>query len=135
MMPISMDDRITITDLINSHGHLTDCGDFNGLATLFTEDVVYDVSALGGGELVGIAAVREAGPALGDANPVAHHVTNIVLRETTGGAVEALSKGFGVMADGSTGSVTYEDTVELTAAGWRITHRIVRARRTPLRQN
>jgi hypothetical protein len=36
------------------------------------------------------------------------------------------------MADGSAGSVTYEDTLERTAAGWRITHRIVRGRRTPL---
>ncbi|MEU4475306.1 nuclear transport factor 2 family protein [Micromonospora sp. NPDC023888] len=134
-MPMTMDDRITITDLINSHGHLTDRGDFDGLATLFTEDVVYDVSALGGGTFVGLAAAREAALALPDANPVAHHVTNIVLRETADGTVNALSKGFGVMADGSTGSVTYEDTVERTAAGWRITHRIVRARRTPLRQD
>ncbi|MFG1918676.1 nuclear transport factor 2 family protein [Micromonospora sp. NPDC048898] len=134
-MPITMDDRITITDLINSHGHLTDRGDFDGLAALFTDDVVYDVSALGGGTLIGLAAAREAGLALGDANPVAHHVTNIVLRETADGTVNALSKGFGVMADGSTGSVTYEDTVERTAAGWRITHRIVRARRRPLQQD
>ncbi|TDC44066.1 nuclear transport factor 2 family protein [Micromonospora sp. KC213] len=134
-MPITMDDRIAITDLINSHGHLTDRGDFDGLATLFAEDVVYDVSALGGGKLIGLAAVREAGLALADANPVAHHVTNIVLRETADGTVNALSKGFGVMADGSTGSVAYEDTVERTAAGWRITHRIVRARRTPLHQD
>ncbi|WP_225256881.1 nuclear transport factor 2 family protein [Jidongwangia harbinensis] len=134
-MPLTMEDRITITDLINSHGHLTDRGDFDGLATLFTEDVVYDVSALGGGTLVGLAAVREAGLVLADANPVAHHVTNIVLRKTADDTVQALSKGFGVMADGSTGSVTYEDTVERTAAGWRITHRIVRARRTPLHQD
>jgi hypothetical protein len=129
---MTVDDRIAITDLINSHGHLTDRGDFDGLATLFTEDAVYDVSALGGGRLVGLAAVRDAGRALADANPVAHHVTNIVLRETTDGIVHALSKGFGVMVDGSTGSVTYEDTVERTAAGWRITHRIARPRRTPL---
>jgi hypothetical protein len=130
---MTIDDRIAIADLINSHGHLTDRGDFDGLATLFTEGVVYDVSALGGGKLVGLAAVREAGLTLADANPVAHHVTNIVLGETTDGIVHALSKGFGVMADGSTGSVTYEDTIERTTVGWRITHRIVRPRRTPLR--
>ena len=132
-MAMTMDDRIAIMDLINSHGHLTDRGDFDGLATLFAEDVVYDVSALGGAELVGLVAVREAGLALADANPVAHHVTNIVLRETADGIVHALSKGLGVMTDGSTGSVTYHDTVERLAAGWRITHRIVRPRRVPLR--
>ena len=84
-MAMTMDDRIAITDLINSHGHIIDRGDFDGLATLFTEDVVH-----------------------------------------------AVAKGLGVMADGSTGSVTYHDTVERTSAGWRITHRIVRPRRTPL---
>ena len=36
------------------------------------------------------------------------------------------------MADGSVNSATYDDTVERTAHGWRITHRIVRPRRTPL---
>ena len=129
---MTMDDRIAIMDLINEHGHRTDCGDFDALAALFTEEAVYDVSALGGGALVGSAAVREAALALGAANPVAHHVTNIVLRETANGIVQALSKGFGVMSDGSVGSVTYEDTVERTAVGWRITHRTVRPRRTPL---
>jgi ketosteroid isomerase-like protein len=132
-LALTMDDRITIEDLINMHGHLVDRGDLDGLASLFTDQVVYDVSALGGGTLVGLATIREAAEALADANPVAHHVTNIVLREQADGVVHALSKGLGLMADGSTGSVTYEDTVERTAAGWRITHRIVRPRRTPLR--
>ncbi|MGI5242363.1 nuclear transport factor 2 family protein [Dactylosporangium sp. CA-139066] len=130
---MTADDRIAITDLINLHGHLTDRGDFDGLAALFTPGVVYDVSALGGGELTGLEALRAAALALGEANPVAHHVTNIVLRETADGVVHALSKGLGIMADGSAGSVTYEDTLERTPAGWRITHRVVRPRRTPLR--
>ena len=46
----------------------------------------------GGEKLVGLAAIREAALALGDANPVAHHVTNIVLRETADGVVHARSK-------------------------------------------
>jgi len=129
---ITADDRVAITDLINLHGHFCDRGDFDGLSTLFTEDVVYDVSALGGAPFAGLAMAREAALALGDANPVAHHVTNIVLRDSADGVVHALSKGFGVMTDGSTASVTYEDTVERTPAGWRITHRVVRPRRTPL---
>ncbi|MEU4235854.1 nuclear transport factor 2 family protein [Actinoplanes sp. NPDC026619] len=133
-MALTIDDRIAITDLINLHGHLTDRGDFDGLAALFAADVTYDVSALGGGVLAGLAAIREAALTLADRNPVAHHVTNIVLRETADGQVHALSKGLGIMADGSVGSVTYEDTVERTAAGWRVTHRIVRPRRTPLRE-
>ncbi|MEU8233447.1 nuclear transport factor 2 family protein [Actinoplanes sp. NPDC048967] len=131
-MALTADDRFAIADLINLHGHLIDRGDFAGLAAVFTEDAAYDVTALGGGVLVGWAATREAALALGDGNPVAHHVTNIVLREVSDGTVRATSKGLGVMADGSAGSVTYDDTVERTAAGWRITHRVVRPRRRPL---
>lgn len=132
-MALSADDRVAITELINQHGHLTDRGDFDGMTELFTEDVAYDVSAFGAGVLTGLAAAREAALALGDANPVAHHVTNTVLHERDGGVVHALSKFLGIMADGSAGSGTYEDTIQRTAAGWRITHRIVRPRRTPLR--
>jgi hypothetical protein len=131
-MALTADDRFAITDLINLHGHLIDRGDFAGLAAVFTEDAAYDVTALGGGVLVGWEATREAALALGDGNPVAHHVTNIVLHEVSDGTVHATSKGLGIMADGSAGSVTYDDTVERTAAGWRITHRVVRPRRQPL---
>jgi hypothetical protein len=63
---------------------------------------------------------------------VAHHVTHIVLTETPHGTVHAASKGLGVMADGSVGSVTYDDTIARAGAGWKITHRVVRPRRTPL---
>ena len=60
---------------------------------MFAADVTYDVRALGGGVLTGLAAVREAALALGEANPVAHHVTNIVVTEAPDGTVRALSKG------------------------------------------
>jgi hypothetical protein len=130
---LTADDRIAITDLLNRHGHLTDHGDFDAMTELFAENVTYDLSALGGGVLVGLAAAGEAARRLGDANPVAHHITNIVLKEAADGTVHALSKGLGIMADGSAGSVTYQDTIEATAAGWRVTHRIIRPRRTPLR--
>jgi hypothetical protein len=125
-MTLTIEDRIAITDLINLHGHLTDRGDFAGLTAVFTEDVPYDVTALGGGVLAGLAGAQAAAEALGDANPVAHHVTNIVLTEVADGAVRALSKGFGVLRNGTVGSVTYEDTVARLPAGWRITHRVVR---------
>ncbi|MDR7169444.1 3-phenylpropionate/cinnamic acid dioxygenase small subunit [Nocardia kruczakiae] len=129
---LSAEDRFAITDLINLHGHLTDYGDFDGWQALFHENVTYDVTALGGEVLVGLPALRDAALALGDDNPVAHHVTNIVLNEVSDGTVRALSKGLGVMTDGTVGSVTYEDTIERVGPGWKITHRIVRPRRKPL---
>ena len=129
---LTTEDRFAIEDVINLHGHLTDRGDFAGLPALFAEDVTYDVSALGGGVLAGLAEAREAALALGEANPLAHHVTNIVLEAAPDGTVRALSKYLGVMTDGSVASGTYEDTLELGAGGWRITHRVVRPRRVPL---
>ncbi|MEU6558905.1 nuclear transport factor 2 family protein [Nocardia nova] len=130
---LSAEDRFAITDLINLHGHLTDNGDLDGWPALFADDIVYDVTAMGGEVMIGLDACRAAALALGDDNPVAHHVTNIVLNEVADGTVRALSKGFGVRTDGTTGSVTYEDTIQRTANGWKITHRIIRPRRKPLR--
>ncbi len=123
-------DRIAITDLISLHGHLVDAGEPTD--ALFTPDIEYDVTDLGGGVIVGLAALEEAAQALGDQNPVAHHVTNIVLTETGPDEVTARSKGLGVMSDGSCGSATYDDLLVRTPAGWRIHRRRVRARKRPL---
>ena len=131
-MEFTADDRITITELIAMHGHLVDAGELVRLGELFTEDVFYDVTDLGAPPIEGLAAMREASYALGAANAVAHIVTNTVLTEIEPGRVRALSKGLGVRADGTCGSVTYDDTAVRTEQGWRITHRRVLARRAPL---
>jgi 3-phenylpropionate/cinnamic acid dioxygenase small subunit len=129
---LTAEDRFAIADVINLHGHLTDRGDFDGMPALFAEDVTYDVSALGGGVLRGLGDARAAAEALGDANPLAHHVTNTVLTEGPDGTVRALSKYLGVLTDGTVGSGTYEDTLTRRDDGWRITHRVIRPRRVPL---
>ena len=131
-MTLTLEDRLAITDLVNRHGHLTDAGDFDAYRELFTEDVVYDVSDLGFGAIEGLAATRAAAEALGEHNPLAHHVTNVVVTAVGDGA-RALSKGFGLMTSGAVGSVTYDDVVVRTDRGWRISRRTVKARREPLK--
>jgi hypothetical protein len=131
-MPLGPEDRTAITELLSMHGHLFDAGELDRLDELFTADVVYDISDLGQEPLVGIAAIRDASLALGPANPVGHHITNIVLTELDEGRVRALSKGIGINVDGTSGSVTYEDTVVPGDGGWRISRRRVLARRVPL---
>ena len=131
-MALDADDRTAITELLSLHGHLFDAGELDRLDELFTDDVVYDVTDFGQEPLVGITAIREASLALGSANAVAHHITNVVLTEITAGRVQALSKGLGVHADGTCGSVTYDDTVVRGERGWRISRRRVIARRAPL---
>jgi hypothetical protein len=56
-----------------------------------------------------------------------------VVGEDADGTVRAVSKGIGVMADGTAGSVVYEDELRNTPEGWRIARRTVTPRRTPLR--
>lgn len=131
-MVLSAEDRLAVTELIALHGHLVDDGDLDRTAEVFTPDVVYDLSDFGQDLVTGLASLTEAALARGAANPVAHHVTNVVVTEGSDGQVHARSKGLGVMADGSCGSVTYDDTVVRVDGGWRISYRKVSARRVPL---
>jgi 3-phenylpropionate/cinnamic acid dioxygenase small subunit len=128
-------DRAEITELLARHGHLFDDGEFDRLDLLFTASVRYDVTAFGGGVLQGIEAIRAATLALGDRNPVGHHVTNVVLTEQPDGSVRARSKGIGIYADGTAGSVTYKDEIVRTGDGWRIDARTVAPRRARHQQS
>lgn len=76
-MPFTTQDRLEVADLVMMHGHLVDAGELDRLDELFTTDVCYDTTGVGGGVIHGTATLREAALALGDGNPVAHHVTNL----------------------------------------------------------
>lgn len=131
-MALSEQDRIDINDLINLHGHLTDAGQLDQAGELFTPDVTYDLSDFGLGTVHGTAAVRAAALARGDANPVGHHVTNIVITQIDERSARVRSKGIGIMAGGTAGSVGYDDIVTRQPGGWKISHRTVTARRAAL---
>ena len=73
------EDRQAIGETLSLHGHLFDGGHLGRLGEIFTPDVVYDMSALGVGTFEGIEAIRSAALRLGPGNPVAHHVTNVVI--------------------------------------------------------
>ncbi|WP_333741620.1 nuclear transport factor 2 family protein [Streptomyces sp. IBSBF 2806] len=131
-MTLALEDRLAVMELLALHGHLVDDGALDRLAEVFTADVEYDLTDFGRGTLTGVAALRDAALAPGAANPVAHHVTGIVLEPLDEGRVRARSKGLGVTTDGTCGSVTYEDTVVRVGVAWRVARRKVSARRTPL---
>ena len=131
-MALAEQDRIDITDLINLHGHFTDAGELDRAGELFTPDVTYDLEDFGFGSLHGTAALRKAALALGDANPVGHHVTNIVITQIDERSARVRSKGIGINADGTAGSVVYEDIVTRRPDGWKISCRKVTARRAAL---
>jgi hypothetical protein len=82
--------------------------------------------------LDGIEEIRSAALKLGADNPLAHHVTNIVITPDEGDRVGAQSKGIAVREDGSCASATYIDTLRRENGRWRISHRVILRRRTPL---
>ncbi len=131
-MALSEHDRIDINDLINLHGHLTDAGKLDQAGELFTPDVTYDLDDFSLGSLHGTAAMREVALALGDANPVGQHVTNIVITRIDDRSARVQSKGIGIKADGTAGSVVYDDIVTRQPDGWKIRYRKVTARRAAL---
>jgi 3-phenylpropionate/cinnamic acid dioxygenase small subunit len=131
-MALSSEDRLAIYELIALHGHLVDAGDFDRLDELFTDDFVYDVEAFGFGRLEGVEAFIEAARTLGDANPLGHHVTNAVVVASDDDAATVRSKGIGVLSNGMSGTVVYEDVVRRTGEGWRIASRTVLPRSRPL---
>jgi hypothetical protein len=126
-MALTADDIMAIHQLVALHGHLVDSRELYRLDELFTPDAVYDVTALGQGTVQGIDEFRALSQSFADdaRNPVGHHVTNIVVTEGVDGSAHVRSKGIGVLRDGRTGSVVYEDRVTRTAHGWRIAARLV----------
>jgi ketosteroid isomerase-like protein len=131
-MALTEDDRRTITDLISLHGHLVDAGELDQAGELFTPDVTYDLGDFGFGSVRGRAALRAAALSLGDANPVGHHVTNIVITGIDDYSARVQSKGIGIKANGVTASVVYDDIVTRQPDGWKISYRKVTARRAAL---
>jgi hypothetical protein len=70
---------------------------------------------------------------LGKAKPVGHHVTNTAITEVKDGqSFVTRSKDIGIGADGTAGSVVYDDTVTKRDGTWRITYRKITVRRKPL---
>jgi hypothetical protein len=124
-MPLSAEQTLEIHRLVSLHGHLADIGEFERFDEVFTDDIVYDLEDMGAGTLHGRDALRAAAAAMGERNPVGHHVTNVVVTEGHDGEVRVRSKGIGILKDGRAGSVVYEDRLRQTSAGWRIAHRAV----------
>ena len=126
------EDRQVIGETLSLHGHLFDGGHLDRLGEIFTPDVVYDMSAVGVGIFEGIEAIRSAALQLGAGNPVAHHLTNVVITGEGDGPVTALSKGLMLLADGTFASVTHLDSLRRHDGGWRISRRVISPQRTPL---
>jgi 3-phenylpropionate/cinnamic acid dioxygenase small subunit len=129
---MNSEDRLAIAETLARHGHVADHGDLHALDTVFTSDTVYDMSAVGLPVMTGIAALHEGALRLAAHNPVAHHVTNIVILSADDDQAAVDSKGLMLFSDGTVQSVTHHDIVHRTGAGWRIASRVIVPQRVPL---
>lgn len=125
-------DHQAIDRTLGLAGHIVDRGELDRLGEAFTSDAVYDLSDVGAGTFEGIEAIKNGALALGADNPIAHHITNIVISSQEEDVVTAQSKGLILMADGSVASVTHLDTLRRAEGGWRISRRVILAQRAPL---
>jgi hypothetical protein len=130
MLGITAEDRLAIHDVIALHGHVADDRDWDRLGDLFTDDVVLDLEDFGYGTLHGLQAIKDLSRGSQDdkGQPLGHHATNIVVVGPDGEGVRVRSKALAVMADGTSGTAVYEDTLHRGDHGWRISRRKVVAR-------
>jgi 3-phenylpropionate/cinnamic acid dioxygenase small subunit len=123
---------VAIHQLYGLYGHVMDDRDWARLPDLFTEDCVFDATALGVPLMEGHAAIAqttESSPAA----PLAHHVTNVFVTEIAGDRATVRAKALGTYSGGRAFSGDYEDTLVRTPAGWRIRSRLNRPSRAATR--
>jgi SnoaL-like domain len=124
------DDRWAITETLSRVGHIFDDGRLDEIDTVFTSDVVYDMSAVGMPVINGIEAARELAKQLGARGPIAHYVSNVIIVSQDGDQVAVDSKGLMLMADRTLNGVVHHDMLRREPAGWRIARRLIVPRGT-----
>ena len=123
-MPLSVDDRLAILDLMNQYNHCADGGDGEGFADTFTEDALFEgsmSSARGREELVKVIGSGGGSwkhwlnsPIIeGDGDHATARVYLVRTGVGEGGAVELLASG------------SYHDTLVRIDGEWKFTHRKV----------
>lgn len=125
---LSTSDTLAIHELLALYGHVIDERQWSRLEEVFTDDVVFDATAAGNDVVRTLAELRRWWSSDDRIHPLAHHATNIVVRQDDDGVVRVLSKGLGVGYRGRVGSIVYRDVVRLTHGGWRIAERAVAVR-------
>lgn len=125
MAEVAAADVAAIQQLYGLYGHVMDDRDWDRLGDVFTEDVVFDATALGVPLMDSWAAIIEA-TETSPATPLAHHATNVFVERVDGDTAAVRAKAIGIYSGGRAFSGDYRDTLVRTEAGWRIRHRLNR---------
>ncbi|MBV9510360.1 MAG: nuclear transport factor 2 family protein [Caulobacteraceae bacterium] len=122
-------DFIEIHQLISHYGHVIDERQWSRIRELFTDDITYDLTPMGGAVYQGPDEILAFWKDPATSHPLAHHVTNVVVSEDDDGTVRVISKVISHRIGGG-GSAVYRDVVRRTPQGWRIAVRAA-FRKTP----
>jgi 3-phenylpropionate/cinnamic acid dioxygenase small subunit len=118
-------DFVAIQQLYALYGHVMDDRAWECLGDVFTEDCVFDATALGVPIMEGHAAIA-ASTQSSPAAPLAHHVTNVLVVDCDNDSARVRAKAIGTYSKGRAFSGDYDDTLVRTGAGWRISRRLNR---------
>lgn len=131
-MSISLESRLALHELAHYYGDVIDDRNWSGLATIFTEDAVFEVV-----DLVVMRGLPEISHYMEHEgrHPLAHLITNVYVVEDDNG-VRMHSRGvFPIAGDAAPGHRvfygSYYDRLRHTNSGWRICHRLFSTLRQP----
>ena len=122
----SLEDTLAIHELITKYSHVVDGRAWADLDALFTKDGIFDASSVGYPVVEGMLALRHHMETAD--HPIAHIVTNIVLRDIDRDTVAAASMVLTPTQDGLMAPGDYRDIIVRTAVGWRFRKRAAIAR-------
>ena len=120
-------DRLELHELPGRYGDAIDDRDWDGLARIFTEDAVFDLTDLGAPRLEGLAEIRRFMDEDAE-HPLTHLMTNIYVDEEPDG-VRLSFRIVALMPERRVGTASYYDRVVKTAEGWRVQDRVITRRR------
>jgi hypothetical protein len=116
---------VAIDQLYALYGYVMDDCDWARLGDVFTEDIVFDASAMGVPVMEGFAGIKEVHLSSGQ-TPLAHHVTNVLVERIDADTATVRAKAIGMYSHGRAFSGEYADTLVKTDKGWRIRRRVNR---------
>lgn len=116
---VSAADLVAIGNVLALYVHLVDSREFDRLGEVFTNDAVYDFSAVRGNVVSGLPAVAAAIEALPP--PASHLVASSYFPPgASADRVEVVSKYLARLENRTVIGGVYRDEARRTASGWRI---------------